>query len=118
MTRPELLELVGRYRAKADRAYRSYQETGIACYDYAYRTNDYLADALMCAADAADEHNALCHLHGEIYGIACAADRALEEDADREMLEGLLRQLIGVARLYCRYDSQSRLQRGGADDGT
>lgn len=57
MTREELEKLADRYQRKADRAFESFQETGIKRYDTERNNAEDLADALRMAANAADEHH-------------------------------------------------------------
>ena len=72
----KLMKLADSYRKKADAAYQNYQETGIARYYSAYHRNEDLADALQIAANAADEHNDLIAIRGELAHFAFRAAMA------------------------------------------
>lgn len=76
MDKKKLMKLADSYRKKADAAYQNYQETGIARYYSAYHRNEDLADALQAAANAADEHNALIAIRGELAHFASRAAMA------------------------------------------
>lgn len=97
MTKERLYAMAEKYQAKADRAYQTYQETGIARYDRAYRNAEELADALRMAASAADEHTQLIGLRAEFYSLASRAQRAGNDPAK---LETLRESLLAVARVY------------------
>lgn len=76
MDKKKLIKLADSYRKKADTAFQSYQETGIARYYNTYHRNDDLADALQMAANAADEHAALIALKAEMSHFASHAAMA------------------------------------------
>ena len=105
MTREEVASLADKYQAKADRAYRNYQETGITRYDREYRNNDDLASALRIAADSAEDAMTLAALRSTLSYLATRA-RDLDPD-DPEAVRFFLQTLIAEAeaRGYIRRDS-------------
>lgn len=68
MTTAELYALAEKYDAKAETAFRNYQETGISRYDRERIRHEDLAQALRIAASAKDDHDALVDLR------CCLAD--------------------------------------------
>lgn len=105
MNREQIEKLVERYQAKADRAYRNYQETGITRYDTAYRNNDDLATALRMAARSADDANELAALRVTLSDLAYSAKKiyatpeaeiaeAAKRLADSAITEAKIRGLI------------------------
>ena len=101
MTKKELEKLEMRYRAKAERAYMRYQETGIQRYCNEWRNAEDIADALLMAINAADEHSELIHMKGNLSQLAQKAQDAIngsEADKDRVLKEivcfGLMKKLI------------------------
>lgn len=103
MTRDELSVLADKYQIKADTAYISYQETGLARYDRERCRNEDLAEALRMAADAADDHKTLISLRVDIAKIMRHAQDVLDMP-DSEERNGLLvliaRQIIAVGTMY------------------
>lgn len=97
MTEEKLYAMAEKYQSKADRAYQTYQETGITRYDRERRNAEELADALRMAASAADEHTQLIGLRAELYSLAVRAQRV---DDDPVKLEALRQSLLAVARVY------------------
>ena len=56
LDKKKLEKYMEHHQEVADRNYRTYQETGIARYDYAYRRAEEHADIARLALYAADEH--------------------------------------------------------------
>ena len=97
MTKKELEKLEARYRAKAERAYMRYQETGIQRYDNEQRNAEDIADALLMAINASDEHTELIHLRGNMARFGENARKALNSSyADKEMS---LREIVSYCEL-------------------
>ncbi len=102
MDKKELCKLADRYQAKADRAYASYQETGLVRYDRERCNNEDLADALRMAASAADDHAALVSMRGAVCAWAYQA-QALEqipEDQREDKTRRLLSNIAALARVW------------------
>lgn len=97
MTEKELYDLAEKYQVKADRAYQSYQETGITRYDRERRNAEELADALRMAAGAADDHLKLIRLKVEVSNLAYLAKRAKD---DSVLLETLRQSLLIIAQSH------------------
>ena len=87
MTTTELYALAEKYDAKAEKAYRNYQETGTARYDREYRNYEDLAMALRMAASANDDHTQLISIRCDVAALAARA---------QDLLAG---ELLNVA--YC-----------------
>lgn len=103
LKKEELEKLAARHQAKADRAYQDYQATGITRYDRERRNNEDLADAFRAAANAAEEHQELGHLRGEVVYLASRADKAIHYNAERDELVTILNDLICYASVCCKY---------------
>ena len=96
MKREELEKLAGSFQAKADTAYRNYQETGISRYSSTCRRNERIASALRMAAEAADEHCAYINLKMEMSNFASRARRvtlAASEEEKASLVEKLIREM-------------------------
>lgn len=101
MTKKELEKLEVRYRAKAERAYMRYQETGIQRYANEWRNAEDISDALLMAINAADEHTELIHMRGNLSQLVQKAQDAIngsEADKDRVLKDivcfGVMKKLI------------------------
>ena len=101
MTKKELEKLEVRYRMKANRAYLKYQESGIQRYCNEWRNSEDIADALLMAINAADEHTELIHMKGNLSQLAQKAQDAINgSKADKDsVLEdivcfGVMKKLI------------------------
>lgn len=98
MTRKELESLAEKYQAKADRAFTSYQQTGISRYSREYRNNEDLAGALRMAARAADDSNALAGLRVTLSTLADKA-RKLRSLQNSPEVESFLKEVVAAARI-------------------
>lgn len=98
MTKQEIETLAEKYREKADKAYRNYQETGITRYDREYRNNDDLATALSMAAGNADGEEERVALRCTLASIASDAQQ-LVHDIDPKKLRSFLNEVITQARI-------------------
>lgn len=87
MNQADLERMADRFQAKADKAYRNYQETGTARYDREYRNYEDLAMALRMAASANDDHAQLISLRCDVAALGARA---------QDLLAG---ELLNVA--YC-----------------
>ena len=65
MTKPEIEKLIDQQEKVFERNYRSYQETGIPRYEYAYRRAENLIDLGRMALSAADDHQMAVTYKGE-----------------------------------------------------
>lgn len=103
MTREELEKLADRYQRKADRAFESFQETGIRRYDTERNNAEDLADALRMAANAADEHHNYIHMRCMVAGYVALAkeiNMSGTKATDREkMVKELTENLIAYGNM-------------------
>lgn len=101
MTREELMKLADKYQSKADADFWKYQETGISRYGSSYRRNGDIAEALMMAANAADEHHAYIFMKVQMADFAQKAQNALHAaDTEREALtRSLVHDIVSYGRL-------------------
>ena len=109
MTKDYLEKLAEKYNAKSERAFMSYQQTGIQRYLREYENSLDFADAFRMAANAADDHNALGIIKSEFTTLASQADRLLNEDGDLAAWEKLGHELISAAAAYCKYARRESL---------
>ncbi len=103
MKKKELEKLADSFQAKADTAYRNYQETGISRYGSTARRHEKMADAIRMAAEAADEHYAYINLKLEMSNLASRAEKAKSSSDKKErieLMEALVRDMIACGRLY------------------
>lgn len=115
LSKAELEKLAEKYQKKADHAIEKYQETGISRYYREYRDNGDLADAMTIAASAADDHHKLIAIESQIRFEAARAECALQDNADREVLVGILNDHISYAASVCGYTRKARIpEKGGA----
>lgn len=78
MDNTRITQLRDQYRARADTAYKNYQDSGDSRY---YRTKNRaedIADALQIALDAADDHNRALDLRSSIGALANKAQRIID----------------------------------------
>lgn len=101
LSKDELAKMAEKYQAKADTAYRNYQETGISRYDRERRNNEDLADALSAAANSAEEHLAYANLRAEVIWYAGCLDNALFNRVDHADLVKLVNGFIDMAASAC-----------------
>lgn len=101
MDRKSLEALADKHQAKADRAYRNYQETGISRYDNERRKNEDIADAMRMAAAASDDHQKVIHLRATLADLSAKAAHIeyMPEDQKPKALESLRKNLLAMARL-------------------
>lgn len=95
MCKAELEALAEKYAAKAEKAYRNYQETGISRYNRDQRNAEELANAFRAAANAAEEHEELIGMRGELCLLANRAQKADTEEKAR----AVLKELVSYARM-------------------
>ena len=100
LTKKDLIAMAVKQDEIASKAFMDYQETGVTRYDTKRRNAEDLAEAFRAAANAADDHNQLQSLKGELMWMATKADNALHAGADLAQLQTLLRDLIAYASLY------------------
>ena len=104
MISKERLEIMAqKYQAKAERAYRNYQETGVQRYERERINAEDLADALTAAANAAEEHNRLHLLQAHVNLYAADLERALQRGFERGEIEPLINGFIATAVSLCKY---------------
>lgn len=78
MDNARIAQLRDQYRARADTAYKNYQDSGDSRY---YRTKNRaedIADALQIALDAADDHNRTLDLRACLSTLANKAQRIID----------------------------------------
>lgn len=106
MTKTEISALAEHWQAKADRAMKRYQESGLPRHNREREQAQDLADALQIAASAADDHDELVSLRMMVNQLAVKAHAALDalgapdRTSDRDILTDLARNVISTARLY------------------
>ena len=104
MDKKKLMKLTDSYRKKADAAYQNYQETGISRYCNIYHHNNDLAEALQMAAHAADEHNALIAIRGELahfaFRAAMATSKHRTEPEKAELAAALASDIVIYGRMH------------------
>lgn len=109
MTKEELREHAKRWRAKADRAFERYQETGAQKYYREYCNADDMAGALKMAAEAADTSAANIHIKAQLADFAYKAWLIGHTDEESEKIKktkDLLAELVsfGVMEGVIRND--------------
>ena len=95
MCKAELEVLAELYAAKAEIAYRYFQETGISRYNREQRNAEELANAFRAAANAVEEHKELIGMRGELCLLANRAQKADTEEKAR----AVLKELVSYARM-------------------
>ena len=95
MCKAELEVLAEKYAAKAEKAYRNYQKTGISRYNRDQRNAEELANAFRAAANAAEERAALIGMRGKLCLLANRAQKADTEEKAR----AVLKELVSYARM-------------------
>ena len=104
MTTTELYALAEKYDAKAEKAYRNYQETGTARYDREYRNYEDLAMALRMAASANDDHTQLISIRCDVAILGAKAEDLLAGDLSGAYRDGRVRALLNdVAAVASAY---------------
>ena len=97
--------LIEKYQKKADEQFQNYQETGMRRYEKAYEDAQDLADTLTMARNASDDHAQLMSLRSHVVFLATKA-RQIENPGEAE---GLLKEILAVARLYGLIQREERL---------
>lgn len=95
-SKAELDKLIAKFEKEYDTAFMTYQETGITRYETKARRAEDMADALIMARDAAENHDRLLSYRSALYGWAIKA-RALLKSGDSA--DGLLKEIVSFARL-------------------
>lgn len=95
MCKAELEALAEKYAAKAEKAYQTYQETGISRYSREYQNAEDLFFAFQAAANAAEEHAALIGMQTVMHNLAGRAQKADTEEKAR----AVLKELVSYARM-------------------
>lgn len=101
LTNKDLEAMIEKFDAKAEKAYRNYQETGMSRYDRERTRNENLADALRMALNAADDHIAAVDLRCNLADLGHRAQLLLRnrDTAPIEDVEQLLRDVAASATL-------------------
>lgn len=102
LSKENLLGMADRYQMKADKAYQTYQETGMQRYQREYHNNEDLADALRMAAGAADDYDRMVHLRCMLADVCFAARRIKDTQGEVEktaLTEALVRNLVACGNL-------------------
>lgn len=99
----ELQKLITRYDEKAERAFRNYQETGMGRYDTERRNAEDMADALRAAYHAAEEHQTLISIKGQVVWWAGDAEGLLRREKLPAAVESFLRDVVAYAAAVCHY---------------
>ena len=104
MDKKKLMKLADGYRKKADTAYQNYQETGATRYYNSYHRNDDLAEALLIAANAADEHTAVTAIKAEMahfaFRAAMATSKYRTESEKAELAAALASDIAAYGRMH------------------
>lgn len=103
MDRSELEELAERYQQRADRAFESYQYTGLRRYDAERARMEDLAEAMRMAANAADEHAEYTNMRGSIavfVAIALSIKCTTNQDDRAELIDKLVEDLLAYGRMH------------------
>lgn len=104
MNQADLERMADRFQAKADKAYRNYQETGTARYDREYRNYEDLAMALRMAASANDDHAQLISIRCDVAILGAKAEDLLAGDLSDAYRDGRVRSLLNdVAAIAATY---------------
>lgn len=104
MTKAELYALAEKYDAKAEKAFRNYQETGISRYGREYRNYEDLAMALRMAASANDDHTQLISIRCDVAILGAKAEDLLAGDLSYAYRDGRVRSLLNdVAAIAATY---------------
>lgn len=103
MDNARIAQLRDQYRARADTAYKNYQDSGDSRY---YRTKNRaedIADALQIALDSADDHNRMLDLRSSLGVLANKAQRIIDnargDPYDPVDVQDLLLTVIAEARV-------------------
>lgn len=108
MTKQEIEKLVDRYDAKAEKAFRTYQETGIQRYEREQHNAEDLADALRIAMNAQEDHDKLINLRAQLVWWASEAEQLLKGPREAPV-ESLLRDLIAFAGVTAGFKKQEEI---------
>ncbi len=102
MNREKIEKLCEQHRKKAERNFRTYQETGEPRYERESNRAEETADALSIALDHAEEHDKYICLKIAVADLAHQADGLLH-DGDRSKYGDQLQRLISLAESLCSY---------------
>ena len=93
MDKASLEALANRYRVKAEKAFRNYQETGMQKYERERINAEDLEEAIRMAINAADDHSLMIYLRSSICDLAAKAEFGGDVRKD----------LIAIAESSCGY---------------
>ena len=104
MDKKRLEKLLIRNQEKADRAFRSYQDSGSYHYDWQYRNAEEMVDIIRLALNAADEHNYYISLRSDLANLAYKADMAIH---DPDAIVSVVNNVISLAESYGVYQRRN-----------
>lgn len=104
MDKKRMEKLLERYQEKAERAYRSYQDSGVYHYDWQYRNAEEMADIIRIGLNAADEHTAYISLRSDLANLAAKAERAFH---DPDSVVSVINNVISLAEAYGVYQRRN-----------
>ena len=93
MTTAEIVKLQEMYQAKADRAYRSYQDTGIQAYQWRSHRYDDIVDVCRLALNGNDDRQRMAETLATCRQVLSQWPRPEPEDTIK-----LLRDLLGLRK--------------------
>ena len=106
MDRKRMEKMLERYEAKAERAYRSYQDSGIYHYEWQYRNAEEMADIIRIGLNAADEHTSYISLRSDLANLAAKAERAVH---DIDSILSVINNIVSLAESYGVYRRRHEL---------
>ena len=95
MTTAEIVKLQNMYQAKADRAYRAFQETGTQAYRWLSRRYEDIVDVCRLALDGNDDRQRMADTLATCRQVLSQWPRPEPEDTIK-----LLRDLLGLRKEY------------------
>lgn len=101
LNKADLIKLENKYQDKANKAYRTYQETGITRYDTERRNAENLADALHVAINAKEDHDEMTSLRYELSKLAKMANELpyVAESQRDDKQKHIIAEIIAIAKL-------------------
>lgn len=93
MTTAEIVKLQEMYKAKADRAYRAFQETGTQAYQWCSHRYDDIVDVCRLALDGNDDRQRMADTLATCRQVLSQWPRPEPEDTIK-----LLRDLLGLRK--------------------